>query len=134
MGEHASTNMAIIEGALGKDPEFKEVDGRKIAKLLVATQEMWRERGELHSRTDWHTVHVSNARQVEAIEKSVRRGSRIRIEGLMKTLAHQSAEGHPRRLFAHQRGGTPRIDRASATIRRRQSSSRSARASLARPG
>lgn len=93
MGEHASTNMAIIEGALGKDPEFKEVDGRKIAKLLVATQEMWRERGELHSRTDWHTVHVSNARQVEAIEKSVRRGSRIRIEGLMKTLAHQSAEG-----------------------------------------
>jgi single-stranded DNA-binding protein len=93
MIEQTSTNVAIIEGNLGKNPEFQEVGGRKFAVLRVATKQVWKDRGANKECVYWHNVHVFNVKQVDAIEKSARQGSRIRIEGRIKTLLHRGEDG-----------------------------------------
>jgi single-strand DNA-binding protein len=83
-----SVNKVILIGNLGRDPEIRSTqDGTRIANLSVATSETWRDRnsGERKERTEWHRVVIFNDRLVEVVEKYVKKGSKLYIEGALQT-------------------------------------------------
>jgi len=83
-----SVNKVILVGNLGRDPEIRSTnDGTRIANLALATSETWRDRnsGERKERTEWHRVVIFNERLVEVVEKYVRKGSKLYIEGALQT-------------------------------------------------
>jgi len=94
-----SVNKVILVGNLGRDPEIRSTqDGTKIANLSLATSETWRDKnsGERKERTEWHRVVVFNDRLVDVIEKYVRKGSKLYIEGALQTRKWTDKEGQER--------------------------------------
>src|ERR1700753_1737140 len=83
-----SVNKVILVGNRGKDPEVRSTqDGSKIVNLTLATSEMWNDRasGERKERTEWHRVVVFNDRIGDVVEKYVRKGSKVYVEGALQT-------------------------------------------------
>ena len=83
-----SVNKVILIGNLGRDPEFRSTqDGMRIATFSLATSETWRDKasGERRERTEWHRVVVFNERLVEVIEKYVKKGAKLYLEGALQT-------------------------------------------------
>jgi len=83
-----SVNKVTLIGNLGRDPEIRTTqDGTKVANLSVATSENWRDKtsGERREKTEWHRVVVFNDRIVDVIEKYLKKGATIYIEGALQT-------------------------------------------------
>ncbi|MEM7171418.1 MAG: single-stranded DNA-binding protein [Pseudomonadota bacterium] len=83
-----SVNKVILVGNLGRDPEIRSTqDGTRIANMSLATSENWRDRnsGERREKTEWHRVVVFNDRLVDVIERYLRKGSKIYVEGQLQT-------------------------------------------------
>src|SRR5579859_1677464 len=83
-----SVNKVILVGNLGKDPEIRTTnDGTKVASLSVATSETWKDRnsGERKERTEWHRVVVFNDRLVDVVERFLKKGSKVYVEGALQT-------------------------------------------------
>src|SRR5246127_5912382 len=83
-----SVNKVILVGNLGKDPGGgTRQDGSKIVNLTLATSETWNDRasGERKERTEWHRVVVFNDRIADVVEKYVRKGSKVYVEGALQT-------------------------------------------------
>lgn len=83
-----SVNKVILVGNLGRDPEIRSMqNGGKVANLSVATSDSWRDRtsGERQERTEWHRVVVFDDKLVEIIEKYLRKGAKIYLEGQLQT-------------------------------------------------
>jgi single-strand DNA-binding protein len=94
-----SVNKVILVGNLGRDPEIRSTqDGTRIANFSLATSESWRDRasGERKERTEWHRVVVFNDRLVEVIEKYVKKGSKLYIEGALQTRKWTDNSGQER--------------------------------------
>jgi single-strand DNA-binding protein len=83
-----SVNKVILVGNLGRDPEIRSTqDGRRVANLSLATSESWRDKntGERREKTEWHRVVIFNDRLVDVVEKYLRKGSKIYLEGQLQT-------------------------------------------------
>jgi len=83
-----SVNKVILVGNLGRDPEIRSTQaGARIANLSLATSETWRDRasGERKERTEWHRVVIFNERLVEVVEKYLKKGAKLYIEGALQT-------------------------------------------------
>ncbi|WP_414461755.1 single-stranded DNA-binding protein [Hyphomicrobium sp. DY-1] len=83
-----SVNKAILVGNVGKDPEIRRTqDGRPIANLSIATSDTWRDKqtGERKERTEWHRVVCFNEGLSGVIEKYVRKGTKLYVEGSLQT-------------------------------------------------
>jgi single-strand DNA-binding protein len=83
-----SVNKVILVGNLGRDPEIRTTqDGTRVANLSVATSESWRDRtsGERRERTEWHRVVVFNDKLVEIVERYLKKGAKIYLEGQLQT-------------------------------------------------
>ncbi len=83
-----SVNKVILVGNLGADPEIRHTqDGRPIAHLSVATTETWKDRasGERRERTEWHRVVIFSEGLVRVAEQYLRKGSKVYIEGQLRT-------------------------------------------------
>src|SRR5580692_10977792 len=83
-----SVNKVILVGNLGKDPEVHSTQaGSKIVSFTLATSETRNDRasGERKERTEWHRVVVFNDRIGEVVEKYVRKGSKLYVEGTLQT-------------------------------------------------
>jgi len=83
-----SVNKVILVGNLGRDPEIRSTqDGTKVANLSLATSESWRDKntGERKERTEWHRVVIFNERLVDVVEKYVKKGSKLYVEGALQT-------------------------------------------------
>lgn len=83
-----SVNKVILIGNVGKDPEVRNSqDGAKIVSFSLATSESWNDRasGERKERTEWHRVVVFNDRIGDVVEKYVRKGSKVYVEGALQT-------------------------------------------------
>ena len=92
-------NRVTLLGRLGADPEIKSVqNGDKVANLRVATSETWRDKntGEKKERTEWHQVVVWNSGLVGVIEKYVKKGSQVLVEGQLRTRKWQDKDGADR--------------------------------------
>jgi single-strand DNA-binding protein len=83
-----SVNKVILVGNLGRDPEIRSTSGgQRVANFSLATSETWRDKtsGERKERTEWHRVVVFNDRLVDVVEKYVKKGSKLYIEGALQT-------------------------------------------------
>lgn len=88
-------NRATLMGRLGGDPDIRATkSGDKIANFSVATAEQWKDgkTGEKKERTQWHRVVVwGNLAGV--CEKYLKKGSRVYIEGEIRTRKYQDQSG-----------------------------------------
>ena len=93
----ASMNKVILIGNVGNDPEVRYLDGGSVvAKFSVATNERYTTRtGEQVDQTEWFRVEVWND-QAKTIEKYVRKGQQIYVEGRLKTETYTDREGKER--------------------------------------
>jgi single-strand DNA-binding protein len=94
-----SVNKVILIGNLGADPEVKSFqNGGRIANLRIATSENWKDKatGERKERTEWHTVVLQSDGLVGVAERFLRKGSKVYIEGQLRTRKWQDASGNDR--------------------------------------
>ena len=82
-----SVNNATIMGNVGKDPEFKILsNGQPVVNFSVATTDRWidKDSGQQKEAVEWHSV-VAFRKLAELIERRVKKGSHVYIEGRLKT-------------------------------------------------
>ena len=94
-----SVNKVILIGNLGQDPEIKSFqNGGRIANLRIATSENWKDKttGEKKERTEWHSVVLNSDGLVGVAERYLKKGSKIYIEGQLRTRKWQDASGNDR--------------------------------------
>lgn len=92
-----SLNKVMLIGNLGADPEVKSFqNGGRIANLRVATTERWKKDGERKERTEWHSVVISGDGLVGVVERFLRKGSKVYIEGQLQTRKWQDQQGNDR--------------------------------------
>jgi single-strand DNA-binding protein len=94
-----SVNKVILVGNLGADPEVKSFqNGGRIANLRIATSEDWKDRqtGEKKERTEWHSVVLQSDGLVGVAERYLRKGSKVYIEGQLRTRKWQDQSGNDR--------------------------------------
>jgi single-strand DNA-binding protein len=94
-----SVNKVILVGNLGRDPEIRFTQaGEKIAHFSLATSERWRDKasGENKERTEWHRVVVFNDRIADVVEKYLRKGAKVYVEGQLQTRKWTDKEGQER--------------------------------------
>lgn len=89
-------NRVMLLGNIGADPELKATaGGQSILKLRLATSESFKDRnGERQERTEWHSVVVWGKR-AEVLDNLLRKGSRVFIEGSLRTSSFE-VEGQKR--------------------------------------
>jgi single-strand DNA-binding protein len=94
-----SVNKVILIGNLGQDPEVKSFqNGGRIANLRIATSENWKDKatGERKERTEWHSVVLQSDGLVGVAERFLRKGSKVYIEGQLRTRKWQDQSGNDR--------------------------------------
>ena len=83
-----SLNRVTLIGVLGKDPQVKSFsNGGKIITFSMATQESWKDKttGAWKKKSEWHNVSVQNTYCIELAEKNLSKGSKVYVEGQLKT-------------------------------------------------
>lgn len=88
-------NKVILIGNLGADPEVRFFpNGGAVCNVTVATTESWKDKqtGEQKDATEWHRV-VFNNRLAEIAGEYLRKGSKVYIEGSLRTRKWQNNQG-----------------------------------------
>ena len=83
-----SLNKVLLIGRLGADPEIKQmVNGKSVARLSLATSQSWKDKntGEKKEKTEWHRIVVFNEGLVNVVQKYLKKGSQVYIEGQLST-------------------------------------------------
>ncbi|HID45567.1 MAG TPA: single-stranded DNA-binding protein [Chromatiaceae bacterium] len=91
-------NKVILIGNLGKDPETRYMpSGGAVTNITVATSETWKDKqsGEQQERTEWHRVVFFN-RLAEIAGEYLKKGSKVYIEGSLRTRKWQGQDGQDR--------------------------------------
>ena len=91
-------NKAILVGVLGRDPETKTFpNGGSLTQFSIATSESWTDKntGERKEHTEWHRIVASN-RLGEIAQQYLKKGSKVYIEGKLKTRQWTDQNGQER--------------------------------------
>ncbi|MBQ0712229.1 MAG: single-stranded DNA-binding protein [Porticoccus sp.] len=91
-------NKVILVGNLGKDPEAKFMpNGNAVTNITVATSESWKDKqtGQQQERTEWHRVVFFN-RLAEIASEYLKKGSKVYVEGSLRTRKWQGQDGQDR--------------------------------------
>lgn len=83
-----SVNKVILIGNLGRDPEIRTMQGgAKVCNLAIATSESWKDKnsGERKEKTEWHRVVIFNDRMVDVVERFLKKGAKVYVEGQLQT-------------------------------------------------
>lgn len=90
-------NKVILMGNLGADPDVRQTQsGQSVAELRVATSEKFKDKdGKQQDRTEWHRVVVWGANADNA-GKYLRKGSKVLVEGSIRTREWTDKEGQKR--------------------------------------
>lgn len=94
-----SVNKVILIGNLGADPEVKSFqNGGRVCNLRIATSETWKDKNtsERQERTEWHTVAIFSDGLVNVAERFLKKGSKVYIEGSLRTRKWQDQSGNDR--------------------------------------
>ena len=94
-----SLNKVMLIGNLGADPEIRSFqNGGKVANLRIATSESWKDRqtGERKEKTEWHTVAIFSEGLVGVVERFLKKGSKVYLEGKLQTRKWQDQNGQDR--------------------------------------
>jgi single-strand DNA-binding protein len=120
-------NKVILIGNLGADPETRAMpSGVAVANLRIATSESWKDKqsGENKERTEWHTVSMFG-RLAEIAGEYLKKGSKVYIEGSLRTRKWQDKQGNDRytteiiasemQMLDSRGGGNPSQERPEDT-------------------
>ena len=91
-------NKVILVGTLGRDPETKTFpNGGSLTQFSIATSESWTDKntGERKEHTEWHRIVASN-RLGEIAQQYLKKGSKVYIEGKLKTRQWTDQNGQER--------------------------------------
>ena len=80
-------NKVILVGNVGKDPETRYMpSGGAVTNVTLATSESWKDKntGQPQEKTEWHRIVFFN-RLAEIVNEYVRKGSKLYIEGSLRT-------------------------------------------------
>ena len=94
-----SLNKVILIGHVGRDPEIRTTQsGKKIASFSLATTQRWKDRntGEQKEKTEWHRISIFSEGLVNVVERYIKRGSKLYIEGQLQTNKWQDQQGNDR--------------------------------------
>ena len=94
-----SVNKVILLGNLGRDPEIRSMQsGSKMANFSIATSKRWKDRNtqEQKEKTSWHNIVIFGDGLVDIVEKYVKKGSKVYVEGELQTRKWQDQEGKDR--------------------------------------
>lgn len=90
-----TVNKVILIGNLGKDPEVRRLEnGTVVASFPIATSESYTDKqtNERREITDWHNIVVWRG-LAEIVEKYLKKGSKVYIEGKLKSRSYQDKDG-----------------------------------------
>jgi single-strand DNA-binding protein len=89
-----SLNKAMLIGNVGQDPEIRTIpSGARVAQFSVATNRKWNDKnGQQQEKTEWHRI-VAWEKLVEVIERFVKKGDRIYVEGEIEYRQYQDKDG-----------------------------------------
>ena len=99
-----SLNKVMLIGNVGKDPDVRYLEtnpsnpgnNAKVASFPLATSERYRDRnGELRENTEWHNVVVWRG-NADVVEKFVRKGTQLYVEGRLRTRQWTDQTGNKR--------------------------------------
>ena len=88
-------NKVILIGNCGADPESRATAaGGQVTNVRLATSESWKDKntGQMQERTEWHRV-VFFGRLAEIAAEYLRKGSKVYVEGSIRTRKWQDKEG-----------------------------------------
>lgn len=90
-------NRVMLMGNLGADPELKMTpSGQAILKMRLATTESYLDRNKVRQeKTEWHSV-VLWGKRAEALSKFLAKGSRLFVEGGLRTHSYDDRDGNKR--------------------------------------
>ncbi len=94
-----SLNKVMLIGNLGADPEIRSFqNGGRVANLRIATSENWKDKntGERREKTEWHTVAIFSEGLVNVVERYLKKGSKVFVEGKLQTRKWQDQSGNDR--------------------------------------
>ncbi len=97
---YSKTNMSkvILVGTLGRDPETKTFpNGGSLTQFSIATSDVWTDKntGERKEQTEWHRIVLHN-RLGEIAQQYLRKGSKVYIEGSLRTRQWTDQNGQER--------------------------------------
>lgn len=89
-----SLNKAMLIGNLGQDPEIRTIpSGTRVAQFSLATSRRWNDKsGQQQEKTEWHRV-VAWDRLVDVLERWVKKGDRIYVEGEIEYRQYEDKDG-----------------------------------------
>lgn len=91
-------NKVILVGTLGQDPETKTFgNGGSVTQFSMATSESWVDKnsGEKKEITEWSRI-VANNKLGEICQQYLRKGSKVYIEGSLRTRKWTDQSGQER--------------------------------------
>jgi single-strand DNA-binding protein len=90
-------NRVLLLGNLGQDPELRMTsNGQAVLKMRLATTESYLDKNRVRQeRTEWHSV-VLWGKRAEALGKFLTKGSRLFVEGGLRTSSYDDREGNKR--------------------------------------
>ncbi|MFA5850325.1 MAG: single-stranded DNA-binding protein [Bacteroidales bacterium] len=92
-----SLNKVMLIGNVGKDPEIRHLENDSVvASIALATTERYKDKnGEWQEQTEWHNIVCWRA-LAERVEKYVKKGTQLYVEGRIKTNNWVDKEGQKR--------------------------------------
>ena len=97
MAQHGINRVTIL-GNLGNDPDIKFLpSGDAVANISIATSESWADKnsGEKKESVEWHRV-VFFGKLAEIVGQYLHKGSKVYVEGKLKTRKWQDNDGNDR--------------------------------------
>lgn len=92
----SSVNKVILVGNLGADPETRSFqNGGSVVNFRITTSETWKDRtsGERKERTEWHSIVVLNEGLQKVATSYAKKGSKVYVEGQLRTRKWQDQGG-----------------------------------------
>jgi single-strand DNA-binding protein len=85
-----SVNKVILIGVVGRDPETKHLDsGKVVSSFSLATDEGYKDKnGNKVEVTEWHQIVVWGSLAEHVVEKWVKKGMKLYLEGKIKTRSY----------------------------------------------
>jgi single-strand DNA-binding protein len=90
-------NKVILMGTLGKEPDIRKTQSNdSVASVSIATNEIYKDKsGKQQTQTEWHKV-VFFGRLAEIVEQYIKKGSKVYIEGKLRTRKWQDKNNQDR--------------------------------------
>lgn len=95
-----AVNKVILLGNVGKDPQIRDGNGQKFATFSLATTDKSytkRDGTVMPERTEWHSI-VANGNIVQVIERYVKAGTKLYIDGKLRTRKYTARDNTERQV------------------------------------